>query len=174
MESTQSTQAGIEHHGIHRQAVLGRQFKAGRALGGLKVNYILCSFIPMLIFAPLFSYYMAVTHKEAKGYPHTTITNMSRFYPQDIVFRFFMLPAGGFINLIYFLIFKWVKKVKEETQYPGGTEQWLLPLGQLSVIGFEMAIGTIDGGKLPNIHIYGALVFFLMLLIISTTMSFVL
>lgn len=131
------------------------------------MNYLMYYFIPVLIGSPLFSYYMATKYKEARGYPHTTITNMSRFYPQDLVFRFFMLPSGAFVNLIYLVLFAWVKRVKNDTGYPGTTQQWLMPLGHLSVIGYMFAIGTIDAGPLPFIHITGALVFFLMLFAIT-------
>jgi hypothetical protein len=148
--------------------------KAETMLGRVWMNYLMYSFIPILILTPLFSYYMATRYKEARGYPHTTITNMSRFYPQDIVFRFFMLLAGGFINLIYLVLFRWIKRAKERTGYPGTTQQWLLGLGHVSVVGYMLAIGTIDAGPLPFIHITGALVFFLVLFSITISQSLIL
>ena len=142
-----------------------------KVLGGLWMNYLMYGLIPILILTPLFSYFMATKYKEARGYPHTTITNMSRFYPQDIVFRFFMLPAGGFINLIYMVLFAWMKKAQKDTGYTGNTGHWLLPLGHMSVIGYLLAIGTIDAGPLPFIHITGALEFFLTLFSITISQS---
>ena len=41
----------------------------------------------------------------------------------------------------------------------------------MSILGFEVTIATIDGGKLPLIHIIGALFFFLVLLIVTTLMT---
>ena len=142
--------------------------------GRIRLNHFLYFFIPLLIFAPLFSYYTAVTNNEAKAFPHTTITNMSRFYPQDVVFRYLMLPAGGFIQLIYFVLGKWITKIKTETGYPGNTELWLIKLGQWSVLGYYGAIATIDGGNLPMLHIIGAIFFFIFLLLITGTMTIIL
>lgn len=85
-----------------------------------------------------------------------------------------MLPAGGFVSLIYFVLFKWLKKLKKVVNFPYSTEQWLHPLGQLSILGFYGAVSTIDGGKLPLIHIIGALFFFLMLFVISSVVTVVL
>ena len=143
-------------------------------MGILSINKLLCFFIPLLIFACFFSYYMAVTKKETRPFPHTTITNMSRFYPQDLVFRYIMLPAGGFVSLIYFVLFKWLKELKQVVNYPHSTEQWLHLLGQLSILGFYGAVSTIDGGNLPLIHIIGALFFFLLLFLISSVVTVVL
>ena len=136
--------------------------------GGFAINYLMFTSIPLLIFSPLLSYYLATNYHEASPYPHTTITNMSRFYPQDIVMRFLMLPNGVFLNLVYLAAFGWLRVVKNETNYPGSTNQWLLPIGHASILGFQVTIATIDGGRLPFIHIIGALFFFLVLLIVST------
>ena len=138
--------------------------------GGFAINYLMYTMIPLLIFSPLFSYYMATKYHEASPYPHTTI-NMSRFYPQDIVMRFMMLPNGLFLNLVYLTAFGWIKLLKRQTQYPESTHQWLLPIGQISILGFEVTIATIDGGKLPLIHIIGALFFFLVLLVVTALMT---
>ena len=59
--------------------------------------------------------------------------------------------------------------VKNDIKYPGSTNQWLLPMGQLSIIGFEATIATIDGGPLALLtHATGALFFFVTLLITVT------
>jgi hypothetical protein len=44
----------------------------------------------------------------------------------------------------------------------------------LSILGFEVTIATIDGGKLPLIHILGALFFFLTLLAVTTNCTLIL
>lgn len=77
-------------------------------LGGVHLNYVLYFFIPLLIFACLYSYHMAVSAKQEKPFPHATITNTACHYPQDIVFRWLMLPAGSFIVLLYFVVFRWL------------------------------------------------------------------
>ncbi len=85
-----------------------------------------------------------------------------------------MLPAGGFVSLIYFVLFRWLKKMKKVVSFPHSTEEWLHLLGQLSILGFYGAVSTIDGGNLPLIHIIGALFFFLMLFLISSVVTVVL
>ena len=139
----------------------------------MHINYLLYFFVPLLIGACLYSYHMATSKKEEKPFPHTTITNTACHYPQDIIFRWFMLPAGGFINLIYYIVFKWLKDVKKRTSYPFGIEAWLHPWGQGSVIGFYCAIGTIDGNGYPSIHGIGAVIFFIILYILSVVITLV-
>lgn len=85
-----------------------------------------------------------------------------------------MLPAGGFINLVYFSLFKWVELEKKRTAYPGDIYSWMLPLGQLSTLGFLAAIGTIDANGYPIIHDIGAVFFFIVLFLIAMTVTLVL
>jgi len=65
---------------------------------------------------------MAVKQKQEKQFPGTSITATACHYPQDILFRYLMLSAGGFINLIYFTIFRWLLKKKQMIEYPYGVE----------------------------------------------------
>lgn len=39
-------------------------------------------------------------------------------YPQDIVFRFFMLIASSLLALIFFLVFRWMDAIAKYIQYP--------------------------------------------------------
>ena len=87
--------------------------------GGIKVNYLLYFFIPPLILVCVFCYFMAVHYKEEKPFPHATITNTACHYPQDIFFRFIMLPSAGFINVVYFALYKWLESEKKRIGYPG-------------------------------------------------------
>lgn len=80
--------------------------------GGFKIVYLLWFFIPLLVGTCLYSYHMAVSQKQEKPFPAATITATACHYPQDETFRFFMLSAGGFINLIYFTVFRWLRLVK--------------------------------------------------------------
>jgi hypothetical protein len=82
--------------------------------GAIKVNYIFYFVLPILLTAPAYSYHMAVSHHEEKPYPHATITNTSCYYPQDITFRLGMLPFAAFINLAYYILFKWLKYEKKK------------------------------------------------------------
>lgn len=85
-----------------------------------------------------------------------------------------MLPAGGFIYLVYFCIFKWIEKEKVRIEYPGDIYSWMLPLGQISTLGFLAAIGTIDGNGYPIIHDIGAVFFFVVLFLLAVTITLVL
>lgn len=116
---------------------------------------------------------MAVSQKQERPYPHATITNTACHYPQDIVFRFLMLPAGSFICLIYFIAFRWLEKIKEITNYPFSVEKWLFKWAVASVIGFYCAIGTIDSAGYPSIHGIGAVFFFVILFLVAGVITFV-
>lgn len=160
----------------HPTTCQGRKAAGGRSypLGGVKINYLLVCFIPLLIGACLYSYHMAVKQKQEKPFPSATITATACHYPQDIEFRFFMMAAGGFINLVYFIIFKWLKLLKRETGFPYSTEGWLYYLAQVSVLGFYCAVATIDGRGTTKIHGPGAVFFFIVLLIIVGAVTIVL
>jgi hypothetical protein len=84
-----------------------------------------------------------------------------------------MLPAGGFVNLIYYCIFRWLSKEKKRIGYPGDIYEWMLPLGQVSTLGFLAAIGTIDGDGYPVIHDIGAVFFFIILFFLATIITLV-
>lgn len=147
--------------------------QADHQFGGMHINYLLYFFIPLLIFACVLTYHEAVKKKEEPPFPHATITNTACHYPQDIAFRYLMLPAGGFINLVYFSIFRWLEHVKKDTEYPGSIYSWMLPIGQVSTLGFLAAIGTIDGNGYPIIHDIGAIFFFIMLFLLAVTITLV-
>ncbi len=84
-----------------------------------------------------------------------------------------MLSAGGFINLVYFCIFRWISLESKRIGYPGSVYGWLLPLGQISTLGFLAAIGTIDGNGYPIIHDIGAVFFFIILFLIAMIITLV-
>lgn len=92
-------------------------------------------------------------------FPHATITHTACHYPQDIVFRWLTLPAGSFVHLLYFSVFRYVELLKQRSLFPLGTEQWLLGVAQASVLGFYGAVGTIDGSGYPIIHLIGSIFF---------------
>ena len=123
--------------------------------------------IPLLIFACLFSYHEAVKQKQEKPFPHATITATACHYPQDIVFRWLMLPIGFSLNLYYLILFKWIESTAKRIGYQGDTISWLYPIAQFSILGFYGAIATIDAKGTPFIHGLGAVVFFIILYILS-------
>ena len=61
---------------------------------------------------------MAVKQKQEKPFPHATITATACHYPQDIEFRFVLLLAGSFLNIVYFVVFKWTKIMIKDTGFP--------------------------------------------------------
>lgn len=85
-----------------------------------------------------------------------------------------MLPAGSFICLLYFTLFRWIKLEKERMQFPYGTEAWLYKWALASVVGFYCAIGTIDSAGYPSIHGIGAVFFFIILYIVAGAITIVL
>jgi len=60
--------------------------------------------------------------------------------------------AGSFISYIYHVMFKWIKFQKKRTQYTGTIYGWLYYPGLFSVWGYQVAMGTIDGGWYPDLH----------------------
>lgn len=84
-----------------------------------------------------------------------------------------MLVSGGFIGLVYFTAFRWIKLLKKQSNYPGPLFLFLNPLGQASVLGFYGAIATIDGAGLAPIHAPGAIFFFVLLFIITVALTLV-
>lgn len=82
--------------------------KQTHLFGGIHITYLMYIFLPILLLAPMYTYHMAVKSGEQRPYPHSTITNTACYYPQDITFRGTNLPAGSFICLIYYAVFKWV------------------------------------------------------------------
>ena len=139
----------------------------------MHINYTLYFFIPLLIFSCLYSYHMAVKSKDERPFPHSTISNTACHYPQDIVFRFLMLPAGSFLILIYFVSFQYLKREKKRIGFPFSTEQWLKKWSLLSVIGYYCGIATIDGAGYPNILIIGAIGFFIVLFLTTGAITIV-
>jgi hypothetical protein len=162
----------ISEIGVEARVCTGR--KERHLFGGIHINYLLYFFIPLLIFACLLCYWVAVLTKEEKPFPHTTITDTACHYPQDIVFRGLMLPAGSFVTLIYYIAFKWLESKKKQIEFPYSTESWIAPWAIISVGGFYCAIGTIDGAGYPDIHTIGAVFFFIVLFVTAGAITFVL
>jgi hypothetical protein len=108
---------------------------------------------------------MAVKHKQEKPYPAATITSTACHYPQDIVFRFYMLIASSMLALIFFLIFKWVNKVAKESGYPGAISNSLYYLSEFSILLYGITIGTIDEKSTGKLHGPCAVIFFVVLII---------
>jgi hypothetical protein len=75
--------------------------------------------------------------------------------------------------LVYYVAYKWLEKLKKKTAYPGPIFGELYFWGEASVLGFYGAIATIDGLDRPAIHGIGAVFFFIMLYVISTSISIV-
>ncbi len=88
--------------------------------GRTKINKYVWFFNIFMIIVPLFCYYMAtIKQKVSKPFPHSTVTTTACYYPQDIVFRFFMLIAASFLSLMFYLIFRWVNYQCKRVGYHG-------------------------------------------------------
>lgn len=81
--------------------------------------------------------------------------------------------SGSFVSFIYWILFRWMKSEKKRTQYPGTIYSYLYYVGQLSVWGFQIAMGTIDGNGYPDLHTNSAIFFFVMLFLIVMTQTVV-
>ena len=66
-------------------------------------------YVPILFCTPLYTYHMAVKNHEQKPWPWSTVTQTACHYPQDIVFRYFMLIASSMIALTFYVVFRWIE-----------------------------------------------------------------
>jgi hypothetical protein len=98
---------------LPQSTVLPPQKKKTQTFGGIPINSLLYFFIPILNFACLYCYYQAITKNEEPAFPHSSITKTAYHYPQNILFRLCVLPAGAFISLIYFVAFRWLSNLKK-------------------------------------------------------------
>jgi hypothetical protein len=57
-------------------------------IGTLSVENIFLIYLPAMILAPAYTYYMAVMKGEEKPFPQATVTSVASHYPQDILFRY--------------------------------------------------------------------------------------
>lgn len=87
-------------------------------LGKLNAGKLIAAYVPFIILTPFYCYYMAVKNKQEKPYPAATITSTACHYPQDIVFRYFMLIASSMLALIFFIIFRWLKDASAKAEFP--------------------------------------------------------
>ena len=85
-----------------------------------------------------------------------------------------MAGSGSFISLVYWVLFRWMKHQKQTIQYPGSIYGPLYYIGQASVWGFMIAMGTIDGNWYPDLHTNSAIFFFVTLFLIVMTQTLVL
>lgn len=77
-------------------------------MGKLNAGKLIAAYVPFIIVTPFYCYYMSVKNGEEKPYPAATITQTACHYPQDIVFRYFMLIASSMLALIFFMMFRWL------------------------------------------------------------------
>jgi hypothetical protein len=140
-------------------------------LGRINAGRLIAVYVPFIILTPFYCYYMAVKHDEEKPYPAATITQTACHYPQDIVFRYYMLIASSLLALIFFVIFKWVHQAATQAGYPRGLSSGLYYLAQFSILLYGITIGTIDGKSTGPLHSPCAVVFFVVLIIAIVTIT---
>lgn len=106
---------------------------------------------------------MAVAQGQEHPFPHATVTATACHYPQAIVFRWTMVPAAGFLVLIFHVIFRFYEKQALKYEYPGTTYSYMYWPTIFSVVGYMAAIATIDTGGTGIVHGVGAAYFFICL-----------
>lgn len=134
-----------------------------RTAGRIRIDIFLWIEIPLLLFTPMVTYYVAITHKEVPAFPYTTITKTACFYPQNVLFRFAMLTASSFLSLIFFCIFRWLKYQVNRIQFPEKLQGWMYPVSQVGVLAYAITIGTIDSKGTGKLHGPCAVIFFIIL-----------
>jgi hypothetical protein len=116
---------------------------------------------------------MAVSNDQEPPFPHATITNTACHYPQAIVFRWTMITAASFLHLLYWVMFRWLESEARSIRYPHSLCTWLYWPAQVSVWGYAVAMGTIDGNFTGVAHAVGAVSFLAILyfIIINITID---
>ena len=142
-----------------------------KLLGTLKLNYVMWLFISAMIFAPWYTYHMAVSTGQEKPYPHATVTSTACHYPQDILFRFIMLFCSSLLALSFFIIFRWVEWQCKRVGFPP-PPAWQFYLAEFSIICYGITIGTIDEKGIGNLHTPCAIIFFIVWLVTIVNMTF--
>lgn len=132
--------------------------------GSLNVSRLIIAYIPLTILTPFYSYYKAVSQHQEKPFPNATITQTACHYPQDIVFRFFMLTLSSMLALIFFMLFKWISKVAADSGFPKRISSFLYKMSMFSIVLFGITIGTIDERGTGPLHGPCAVGFFLILI----------
>lgn len=146
------------------------QSQERQMLGRFKIDPLMYVYIPILFCTPLYTYHMAVKHKEEKPFPWATVTDTACHYPQDIVFRYTMLIASSIISLTFFIVFRWLENECTRVGHRR-LNRWYLYVTEFSMICYSITIGTIDEKGIGNLHSPCAVIFFVvwMLIIIRVT-----
>ena len=132
--------------------------------GKLNVGEIILVYIPLIILTPFYSYYKAVSQHQEKPFPAATITQTACHYPQDIVFRYFMLIASSLLALIFFMMFRWAQSVANDVGFPKQVNNTLYYFSLFSIVLYGITIGTIDEKGTGPLHSPCAVGFFLILI----------
>jgi hypothetical protein len=138
----------------------------------LNLDLIIYIYAPITIFAPCYTYYMAVyVEKSAKPFPHSTITQTANKYPQNIVFRLICGIGSSIIVLLFNTIYRWIEIQASRSKFRkmSSVYYYLMLIG---LIGFCIATQTIDGLSNGPLHTPSALIFFICLetFIVYTTL----
>ena len=139
-------------------------------LGTLKINSILWVYVPAMVLAPCYTYYMAVSTGEEKPYPHATVTSTATHYPQDIVFRYVMLLCSYLLGFTFYVLFRWVEWQAKRVDFPK-PPIYQFYLAEFSIICYGVTIGTIDGLGIGNLHGPCAIIFFIIWLVTIVSMT---
>ena len=93
-------------------------------------------------------------------FPRDYTTNTARRYPEAIIFRYGMVGTSFALNLVFALIFSWMKKKARDIDYGGCIPQ---PLKLISIFGFFCEFwttATIDVSFRMKWHGISAFTFF--------------
>ena len=131
--------------------------------GAIKLDVIVLIYIPLVLFAPCFTYYMAVIkEKQCKPFPHSTITQTANRYPQNIVFRLIMGVATSLFVLIFDMIYRWIDHQAERSGFKKMDKMYYY-LMLFANLCYCTAVLTIDGLGNGPLHTPSAVFFFIIL-----------
>lgn len=129
-------------------------------LGKLNLNNLLIFYIPVMFLTPLYTYHMAVSHKQEPPFPHATVTSTAEHYPQNIVFRYIMLFCSSILAFTFFIVFRWLEFQAKRVGFKK-LHKALFYIAESSILCYGITIGTIDGKGTGKLHGINAVIFFI-------------
>ncbi|KRW99900.1 hypothetical protein PPERSA_12576 [Pseudocohnilembus persalinus] len=130
--------------------------------GNVPIKYIPLVYAILIMATCVANYIICQKNDTCYPFPYSTITNCSTMYPNNVLFRFFLLLPSFSAFVIFGVYYSWLnyqsqKLLLGKFESPIAIKQ----LGYLGIPFFWLAVCTIDQGKMNDtLHIIGAVTFF--------------
>lgn len=117
-------------------------------------------YIPIIILAPFYTYYMCVIKNKECHAGHSTITQTANHYPQNTYFRFIMGIGSTVLVLVFNTMFRWINTQTEAVQFRTMSKAIYYAV-MVALVFYCIAVETIDGKSNGPLHTPSAGIFFI-------------